>query len=133
MGVCDCILRIVSSTAYSGARTPMFFPVFLFVSSAPCVRGVRSFVARDVHQRVEGGDDGRARDVVAREHEMAEIETTYQVIKYEVRTRADVGETRWGTMGGWVDECERETMAAWMMTCGWMVKTRGGRTRGWRD
>lgn len=51
--------------------------------------------------RVEGVDDGRARGVVAREHEMAEIETTYQVIKYEVRTRADVGESAMGD-DGWM-------------------------------
>lgn len=63
---------------------------------------------------------------------MAEIETTYQVIKYEVRTRADVGESAMGTMGGWVragvdddDGCMDDDV--------WMVKTRGGRTRGWRD
>ena len=70
---------------------------FLFVSSAPCVCVLRAFVA----MRVEGGDVGRARDVDAREHEMAEIETTYQVIKYEVRTRADVGESAMGD-DGWM-------------------------------
>jgi len=59
------------------------------------VHALRAFVA----MRVEGGDDGRARDVDAREHEMAEIETTYQVIKYEVRTRADVGESAMGDDG----------------------------------
>lgn len=75
--------------------------VFLcFLCSSRPRRGVcvlRAFVAT----RIEGGDDGRARDVDARDHEMAEIETTYQVIKYEVRTRADVGESAMGD-DGWL-------------------------------
>lgn len=78
-----------------------FFPVFSFVSSARRVYARACVGSLRAPLRVEGVDDGRARDVVAREHEMAEIETTYQVIKYEVRTRADVGESAMGD-DGWM-------------------------------
>ena len=60
---------------------------------------------------------------------MAEIETTYQVIKYEGDERGRRRESD----GGWVVVgLDSGEMRAGMML-GWMKTTRGGRTRGWRD
>jgi len=96
MGLCDYTTHRVVNRVLGRARAHVFL-CFLCSSRPRRVRVLRAFVA----MRVEGGDDGRARDVDAREHEMAEIETTYQVIKYEVRTRADVGESAMGD-DGWM-------------------------------
>ena len=92
---------------------------------------VRTFEAwaEVAHADVEAREaSSRAR---VRANEMAEIETTYQVIKYEVGTSVDVGAraTEDGWMGGWM---RGETSGERMML-GWMKTTRGGRTRGWRD
>ena len=66
-----------------------------------------------------------------RANEMAEIETTYQVIKYEVGTSVDVGAR--ATEDGWMSAWMSGEMSGERMMLGWMKTTRGGRTRGWRD
>ncbi len=90
-------------------------------------------VARSVEWRVREMTEAREASSRARvrANEMVEIETTYQVIKYEVGTSVDVGAraTEDGWMGGWM---RGETSGERMML-GWMKTTRGGRTRGWRD
>ena len=62
-----------------------------------------------------------------RANEMAEIETTYQVIKYEVGTSVDVGAraTEDGWMGGWMSG----EMSGERMMLGWMKRRHGAEER----
>ena len=83
----------------------------------------------------ERGEMTEAREASSRArvraNEMAEIETTYQVIKYEVGTSVDVGAR--ATEDGWLSAWMSGEMSGERMMLGWMKTTRGGRTRGWRD
>ncbi len=104
-------------------------------------RPVARSVGRPVGRSVARSFEWRAREMTeareassrarVRANEMAEIETTYQVIKYEVGTRVEVGAraTEDGWMSGWMSG----EMSGERMMLGWMKTTRGGRTRGWRD
>ena len=112
--------------------------------SETCARTRFSSVARPVGRspgrspgRLSGerGEMTEAREASSRArvraNEMAEIETTYQVIKYEVGTSVDVGAR--ATEDGWLSAWMSGEMSGERMMLGWMKTTRGGRTRGWRD
>jgi len=99
----------------------------------PVARLVARSVARPFEWRTREMTEAREASSRARvrANEMAEIETTYQVIKYEVGTSVDVGAR--ATEDGWMSVWMSGEMSGERMMLGWMKTTRGGRTRGWRD
>ena len=123
--------RDVRSDAFLLGRSPgrsVGRPVVRPVGRSFARSFARSFEwrAREMTEAREASSRARVRA-----NDMAEIETTYQVIKYEVGTRVDVGAraTEDGWMSGWMSG----EMSGERMMLGWMKTTRGGRTRGWRD